>query len=71
MMTLRHITAADVRHQQRERESERERKTANKKEKERNLNRNREKETVISSMFGFDTATSSFLTLLVNKSYRK
>ena len=41
------------------------------KEKERNLNRKREKETEIFSMIGFDTATSIFLTLLINKSYRK
>ena len=43
----------------------------NEKEKERNPNRKREKETVISSMIGFDTATSSFPTLLIYKSYRK
>ena len=43
----------------------------NEKEKERNLSRKREKETGLSSMIEFDTATSSFLTLLINKSYRK
>ena len=43
----------------------------NEKEKERNPNREGEKETGISSMIGFDTATSSFLTLLITKSYRK
>ena len=71
MITLRYITAAEKRHQQRERERERERENVNEKEKERNPNRNREKETGISSMIGFDTATSSFSTLLINKSYRK
>ena len=40
-------------------------------EKERNPNGKREKETGLYSMIGFDTATSSFLTLLINKSYRK
>ena len=45
MMTLRHITAAEVHHQQREREREREReKDVNQKEKERNSNRKREKD---------------------------
>ena len=67
MVTLRHITAAEVRNQQRERE--RERLNVNKKEK--NSNRTRENETGISSMIGFDNATSSFLTLLIKKSYRK
>ena len=43
----------------------------NEKEKERNPNQEGEKETGISSMIGFDNATSSFLTLLINKSYRK
>ena len=43
MMTLRHITAAEVRYQQRERERERERysvrdKIVNEKEKDRNSN---------------------------------
>ena len=40
----------------------------NEKEKERNPNRKREKGTGISYMNRFDTATSSFLTLLINKS---
>ena len=53
----------------RERERERE-KNVNEK-KERNPNGKRENETGISSMIGFDTATSSFLTLLTNISYRK
>ena len=38
----------------------------NEKEKEINPNRKREKETGISSMIGFDTATSGFLILLIN-----
>ena len=37
----------------------------NEEKKERNPNRKREKETGISSMVGFDTANSSFLTLLI------
>ena len=41
------------------------------KEKVRNPNRKREKETGIFSMIGFDTAASSFLTLLIKKSYRE
>ena len=49
----------------------------NVKEKERKPNRKRERErererkTGISSMIGFDTATSSFLNLLINILYRK
>ena len=43
----------------------------NEKEKERNPNQEREKETGLSPIIGFDTATSSFLTLLIIKSYRK
>ena len=75
-MTLSHITAAEVRHQQREREREdrvreRERLNVNEKEKEGNHKRQREKEIGIFSMIGFDSATSSFLALLVNNSYRK
>ena len=69
MVTLRHITAAEVRNQQkkRAREIKRERERKGKEPKPRE----REKETGISSMIGFDTASSSFLTLLINKSYRK
>ena len=70
MVTLRHITAAEVRNQQKERvreikrERERERKEPQPKERERE----REKETGLYSMIGFDTATSSFDTAnLVNK----
>ena len=60
MMTLRHITAAKCGiNRERERNS-------NEKEKERNPNRKRERERGISSMIGFDTATSSILTLLIN-----
>ena len=43
----------------------------NEKEKGKNPHRKREKETGISSMIGFDNETSSFLTLLINKAYRK
>ena len=43
----------------------------NEKEKKTNQNRQREKEIGIFFMMGFDSATSSFLALLVNKSYRK
>ena len=65
MMTLRHITADEVRHQQkRERERERER---DKTRKRRNATlTGRERKRGISSMIGFDTATFSFLTLLIN-----
>ena len=69
MITLRYILEAEVRHQQRERERERD-KTWTRKRRKGTLTE-REKETGISSMIGFDTATSSFLTLLINKSYRK
>ena len=64
MVTLRHITTAEVRHQQRERERERERvKDKKSTRKKRNPNRQREKETRIFSMIVFDSATSSFLAL--------
>ena len=65
MMTLRHIAAAEVRHQQRERERDKTRKR-----RKGNLTK-REKQTGISSIIGFDNATSSFLTLLINRSYKK
>ena len=68
-MTLRHITAAEVRHQQKERDREREIKRKQKRRKE-NLT-DRESEIGIFSMLSFDFASSSFLALLVNKSYRK
>ena len=38
---------------------------------ERNPNRKRDKEAGISSLIGFDSATSSFLTSLINKSKKK
>ena len=41
------------------------------KETRTNRERERERETGIFSMMGFDNATSSFLALLVNKSYSK
>ena len=68
MMTLRHKTAAEVRNQQREREREIKRERERGKEpqpKERKGDRH------ISSKIGFDTATSSFLNLFINKSHRK
>ena len=47
----------------------------NEKEKERNPNpkreKERERETGISSMIGFDSATSSFLALLINDIEKK
>ena len=65
MMTLRHITAPEVRHQQkREREREREIEIERERERERELKTRKrwkgtltkmEKETGISSMIGFDT----------------
>ena len=68
MMTTRHITAAEVRHQQnRVREIKHEREREEKKPEPTV----REKEIGIFFMIGFDSATSSFLALLVNKSYRK
>ena len=69
MVRLRHITAAKVREQQKKRERERD-KTLTKKRRKGKLTE-RERKTGISSMIGFDTATSSFLTLLINKPYRK
>ena len=47
-------------------ERERERQNVNEKEKEKNSNHKKENETGISSMNGLDTATSSFLNLLIN-----
>ena len=69
MMTLRHIRAAEVRHQQKK--SERERQSWNVNEQEKEKNPNRKREIGIFSMVGFDSATSSFLALLVIISYRK
>ena len=71
MMTLRHITAAEVRHQQRHTERERERLNVIEKEKERKPNRQREREREIGifSMMGFDTATS--FSSLVSKTNHK
>ena len=43
----------------------------NKKEKDRNPNRQREQELGIFSMMRFESANTSFLALLVIKSYRK
>ena len=62
MVTLRHITAAEERNQlkEREREIKRER------EKKTKGTPTEREETGISSMIGFDTATSSFLALLIN-----
>ena len=74
-MTLRLITAAEVRHKRREREREkreieRERdKTGTRKGRKGALT-DREKETGIFSMMGFDSATSSFQALLINISYK-
>ena len=59
MMTLRHITAAEVRHQQRERD-----KTRTRKSRKRTLT---DREKGIFSVTKFYSATSSFLALLVNK----
>ena len=85
-MTSCHITAAEVRHQQkssgeRERERERERESEIKREREREgrkrqptereREREIERELGIFSMMRFDSKTSSFLDLLVTKSYRK
>ena len=73
MMTLRHLTAAEVRHQQ-EREREREREIKRERERQKSQTdreQKRERERGIFPMMGFDYATSSFLALLVNKSYRK
>ena len=76
-MTLRHIAAAEVRHQQRERERERE------KEREREIKREAEREKKkpepterarkigIFSMIGFDSSISCFLALLINIPYRR
>ena len=70
MMTLRHIPAAEMRHQQRvrERESERERERDERESGERKPNRHthRERERGIFSTMGLN---SSFLASLVNKSY--
>ena len=63
MMTLRHITAAEMRNQHREREIKREQEGEGKEPQPKK----REKETGISSMIEFDIATSRFLTLLINK----
>ena len=62
MMKLRHITSAEVLHQQKEID-----KTSTRKRRKGTLT-DREKEIGIFSMMGFDSATSSFLALLVNKS---
>ena len=72
-MASRHITAAEVRHQQKN-EGERERERLNASEnKERNASQHRksERELEIFSMMRFDSTTSSFLNLLVFQSYRK
>ena len=76
-MTSRHITAAEVRHQQRvkERERERERKRKIKREAEREGKKRqltqRDRGLGIFSMMRFYTTTSSFLALLVTKSQKK
>ena len=81
-MISSHKTAAEVRHKKRVKERERERESegyiyiyiyiyiynVNEKEKERNPNRQRTKEIGTFSMIRFDSATSSFLALLVIKS---
>ena len=68
MMTLRHISVASTkreRERERERVGERERdKTCTRKRRQETLTN---KETGIFSMMGFDSATSSFPALLVNK----
>ena len=69
MMTLRHITRAEVQHQK---ESESERKFEREREgKYPNREREQEGELGMFSMMGFDSATSIFLALLVKKSYSK
>ena len=68
MVTLRHITAAEVRNEQREREREREREIKREREREGKEPQPKEREE---NIIGFDTATSSFLTLLISKSYKK
>ena len=76
-MRSHHITAADERHQQKssggERESERDKTRTRKKRKETATyrERERERELGIFSMMRFDSATFSFLALLLIKSYRK
>ena len=76
MMTSRHITAAEVRDQQksyrkRKRERERERKLKREQEKEENHNgpNEGERETALGklSVMRFDSASFSVLDLLVNK----
>ena len=68
MMTLRHIPAAEMRHQQRvrERERAREREMNEKVGKENPTDTQRERERGIFSTMGLK---SSFLASLVNKSY--
>ena len=86
-MISRHIIAAEVQHQQksygkrereieREREREREREEIvgerlNVNEKEKDKNPSQQIELGIFSTMRFDTATSSFLSVVVIKSYRK
>ena len=82
-MTTSHITAAEVRHQKkRRRERERVRDREREREREREITREqeregktqpteREREIEKFSMMDFDSATSSFPALLVNKSFRK
>ena len=76
-MTLRHITAAEVRHQQierdrvREKEREREIKREAEREKKKRKPTDRERKIGIFSMIGFDSSISCFLALLINKPYRK
>ena len=73
----RHITAAEVQHKQelrREREREKEiecEREREQKSQSKNTQRERERELGIFSMMGFESASSSFLALLVIKPNRK
>ena len=76
MPTLRLITAAEVRHQQRERERdrmrERDKTLTRKRRKEILADRERERDRIgIFSMMAFNLATFSFLDLLVKKIIQK
>ena len=75
-MTSLHITAASTkelrRERERERERDRERLNVSEKEKEKtSANTERARDLGIFSMMRFDSTTSTFLNLLVTKSYRK
>ena len=70
-MTSRHITAAEVQHQKILRKDSGEIKRAQEREGKKSQPPERERALVILSMMIFDSATSSFLALLVIKPYKK